>query len=594
MNRLLMTLTLGFALGTPISAGLITIVESEPIIVTSSPWYKAPNQLGFKSQLVSRKKIEQTGSTSISDLLNQVTNISGVNSAHKNSLFIRGLPSRFSKIMINGLDTKDPIEPNGSPFWDGLNLSSIDEIQYVEGTQGALLGPSAITGALNFVVNPRGTESTIKAGSEYYQMNFKTGQETKTGEWSLSASREYDNRFSAKAGTTAPDVDPYSSNNLLGRMVFKTDDMRLSGQFMTVHTISALDNFGPGNDELTTHITRLGSSIEWGHSTDQQTGVRYTGSWIKRDDPTAAYTSQFRSMLHGFDLYSNAALSERATGTFGIGYEIENGSNSQTGARFQNSASAYSGIGFSVNPDIQLNGSLRVISDYANRAGISGGLGAVVTLNAHSQLRANINSGFRSPSIFENSNTDATLKPEKATSFDLGIWENLGWMTWNLSGYYSIISDRIKDTYLPAPSYALKYVNLTKQTHIKGFEVGANFLNIGQVKYLETASSTEVSDYGTGEARIPRFKWIASTFQTLGPFTVNVQFQSVGSRVDNLYSNTLLSEYAVTDVSLAYKEYKYWTPFVAINNVFDHPYELASGYTPGSRTFIAGLTYRVE
>jgi outer membrane receptor protein involved in Fe transport len=75
---------------------------------------------------------------------------------------------------------------------------------------------------------------------------------------------------------------------------------------------------------------------------------------------------------------------------------------------------------------------------------------------------------------------------------------------------------------------------------------------------------------------------------------LSAQFQSVGERRDSLYANTILSEYAVTDISAQFKGIPNWTPFIAVNNIFDANYELASSYTKGSRTFIAGLTYKID
>lgn len=590
MGRCFTLVAIAVTLASPLLAVQPRVLHTlEPVLVTANPWYVPAARLGFKSQSITQEAIQETGALEIGDVMNTLTNSDAVDSGHQNSIFIRGLPSRFSKVLVNGMDMKDPIDPNGSPFWDGLNLGTIDGIQYVEGSQGALVGASAVTGVLNFLSAPTGFESTIKAADRYYSAGIKTGHSVGNWLWSLAINRDSDKRYSSTTASSTPDIDDYFANNVFARLAWDDAHFHFATQALIIDSQALLDSYG-SDSILKTNSRRYGTELEWQSTPLEKLGIRYNLGTVRREDilsPTI-YTAD----LHTIDSFAQWTIGNTIA-LIGIDYQIENGQNtggySQTQFRTQNTASIYSGATHQLG-NWTLNESFRINSDYRSRIGLVGGIGITVSLNNTLAIRSNINSGVRTASLYENANTVTDLSPENATSTDLGIWGDFGWIKGHVSGYYSAISDRIKDKY-PQPDYNLTYVNLSGVSTVKGVEIGTEIPGVIRVSYTRT--NTDTASLGE-DARVPRFKWIASTGYTLGPIALSAQFQSVGLRRDTLYSNTQLSEYALTDVTAKYTGIANWIPFTSVTNVFDEKYVQAGGYTTPGRTFILGLTYRVD
>ncbi|NBV83681.1 TonB-dependent receptor [bacterium] len=580
-------------LGMTVSVSATTTVNVgslDPVLVTANPWYTPASRLGFKTQRITEAVIQETGATTIGDVVGTLTNANAVNSGHKNSIFIRGLPPRFSKVLLNGMDLRDPIDPNSSPLWDGINLSTIGEIHYVEGSQGALLGDSAVVGALNLVVAPVGTDISAKGGDRYYQTAFKTGNTAGNWQWAVAVSREADNRYSAEKASGG-EIDDYYSNNYFGSLVWETPQFRFSTQGLIVDSVTLLDSGTSPSNRLNSALGRYGANLEWTINPNEKIGVRYHLGSVTRGDYSSLLAT-FNATSHTVDTYAECTV-EKSKTIVGLTLQNESGSDAgfygSTPLRIQNSAAIYA-AGIQNFNLFSVNQSLRLTSDYMSRLGLVGGIGVATSLNSVIGLNANVSSGVRPPSIYENARTDTQLSPENGTSIDLGLSTNWGWMSNRISGFYSVITNRIKDFY-PEPDYNTTYRNLPDQTIIKGIEIGSTLAGIGTLTYTATNAWTD----SLGEdARVPRFKWTASTQQTFGPYAMTILFQSIGQSRDSLYSSTLLGEYALTDVTLRYIGDAHWMPFVSVSNVFDTQYEQASGYTTPGRTLILGASYRID
>ena len=589
MGRCFTLVAIAVTLASPLLAVQPRVLHTlEPVLVTANPWYVPAARLGFKSQSITQEAIQETGALEIGDVMNTLTNGNSVNTGHQNSIFIRGLPSRFSKVLINGMDMKDPVSINGSPFWDGLNLSSIDEIQYIEGSQGALLGASAVSGALNFVFAPNGTETTIKTSDGYHQIGFKTGKTVGKWQWVSAFNTVSDTRYSAKVTSSSqPDIDPYLSTNAFGSLAWEDAQFRFKSQAMLTDTFTYIDS-AAATDRLRTLTGRYGNQLEWASRSNEKIGIQYNLSTLSRDD--SSYSgSLYQGTMHTIDSYAQWNIGNTVAIT-GIEYQLENGSSTYTPFRVQNTAAIY-GASTHKFGEIELNESIRLISDYRNRLRVVAGAGVSASLNSEIQVRSNINSGFRSPSLYENSNAQTQLSPENATTGDLGLWGTLGWIKGHVSAFYSVVQDRIDYSYT-----TYTYGNIADQTKVRGAEIGVEIPGIGRITYERTDSST--SSLGR-EARIPDFKWTANAGYTIGRvIAVSAQFQSVGSRRDALpnpyVTDATLAGYALTDVTVRYIGSPEWTPYFAVTNIFDKQYEQAGGYTTPGRTFILGLTYRVD
>ena len=70
------------------------------------------------------------------------------------------------KIILNGIELKDPISKNGTPYLEGISLSNINRIEIISGSNSILYGSNAIAGIIKlytnkFNVNKKGQVSLL-------------------------------------------------------------------------------------------------------------------------------------------------------------------------------------------------------------------------------------------------------------------------------------------------------------------------------------------------------------------------------------------------------------------------------------------------
>lgn len=583
MNKLNAALMVLLFLTCPIfSAGTLDSLNNDLIVVTKNRTLAPIAMWGTQVQIIDVTDETRRGATGIGEVVNNHTGINAVDTSHQGSLFMRGLPSRFTKVLINGIDTKDPISPNAASFWDGLSLGIVDRLEVIDGSQGAVLGQSAVAGAINAVVDTNGLKASTIIGTDYSQSVLKYGKRFNDFKWVAAISRELDSRLSAKVATFSPDIDPYDTENRFVSVQWNTPDIVWNADYLSTDATVFLDGYNSDSptNQLTTRTIRTGSRFEWKWSDTIRQNLTYTYSKINRDD-----TSSGTYFGDGHHLESAITKSfESGNIVFGISHDIDNGFQNGTYETINYSSQFATDIytAFSMTSDsVKWNVAGRQLFNSTTTAATVGSTGLSVTFGDRWQWDSSIGTGFKCPSIYEVAHTSSLLTPERSWSVDTRIIKELwpGFSTYTAL-YYSEIMDKIDYTY-PA------YMNVTGISIAKGVEVGVSMDQWGRLTYNRTVSDSSI---GT---RVPEFKWIGSLHIPFDGVSVDIYFQSVGRRKDSNYSTVMLSEYALTDAAISYPIGIHWAGFIRINNVFKTAYESASGYSTLGQSVLAGITYQI-
>ncbi len=576
----------------------VTLISAEPayrldsITVTANEWLIPASKLGIKSEAVDVETSKEAGAQNVNTALNYIPNVNVVDAGRQNSVFLRGLSSSQTKVLLNGMDLKDPIGTNGAPYWDGLNLATLDHIQFVEGSQGALFGTGAVGGILNLITRPHGTEITTTMGDRYYETGLKTGVQSGDFELDAAISRLNDERYSAKKDA---DIDPYTANNGFARLAWNGQNSHFSTQLLVTDSTAALDP-GTPDHQLTSTTIRWGSEYEQTLNPNLDLGIKYQYATLKRFDNDGV-GSRYSGLLHDVDVYSRIRVGQDIA-ILGADYQSDVGESStpyetvafqtrKTKGIYTAYLHQFSGM------ELNVNG--RLSSDYNAQWGSVGGIGLVATINNSVQIHGNFSTGFRNPSLYEIAKTypGKTLTAEESNSKDVGLWVTLWNTRSHINVFESVVINGIDYNFNDFPIEG--YENITGATNSKGVEIGIEFNPIGMLgsTHLTYVRTDSISYYGQ-TARTPEFKVSLSSSLILGDWLIGGQIQSVGQRRDSQYSVQILAPYTVADVSLRYIGDPHWTPFVSLTNVFNSDYEQASGYTVPGRTLLFGTHYRFE
>ncbi len=347
------------------------------------------------------------------------------------SIQVRGLPSRYVVVRVNGIDMNDPSGTQNAFNFGSLTPSGIDRIEVLKGSQSALYGSEAIGGVVD-ITTYRPTEQGVsgRISSEFGSFGttsgtLSVGLLTDRGEVAFSYGRIVSDGFSARANDDEDDSFRQSTLNLTG-----------SYAVMDTFTLGAAVNVREGALEID-----RSSSNNTGQNFFEELGARVYGELvtgnvthtlsysyfdIERRDPTGL-TTNFAGERKRLSYLGTADLSGGYTLNFGLDTTEESfNSGGETGT--EDTLSAQAELLFQPMRNLDLSAALRYDDNSAFGGNTTGRLAAAWHAKEDLTFRAVLGTGFRAPSLYERFSIygDADLSPEQSRSFELGVEKRYG------------------------------------------------------------------------------------------------------------------------------------------------------------------------
>ena len=146
----------------------------DDIVVSSMKCEYALSDVPVYSEIIGKNKIIETGSVSVSDLLQQHAGISKVYNSHGTLDFnLMGLDSKYVLVLKNG-------KPIAGKFQDRIDLdqimvSNVDKVEIVKGPGSSLHGSDAIGGVINIITKevPEQTEFGVRIKRSLFDISFE-------------------------------------------------------------------------------------------------------------------------------------------------------------------------------------------------------------------------------------------------------------------------------------------------------------------------------------------------------------------------------------------------------------------------------------
>lgn len=178
-----------------------TSYDINAVVVTGTRTEKTLKNVPVLTNVVSKRQIESTGATNISDALSlSLPNIRFNSSSAGGgmSMQLAGLEAKYTVFLIDG--EKIAGETNGNIDYNRIRTADIERIEIVKGASGLLYGSNAIGGVVNIITSkPRqAVEATV--GSQYSKYN-QLNTEASVG--------LVKNKFSSKTGFFSTSTDGY-------------------------------------------------------------------------------------------------------------------------------------------------------------------------------------------------------------------------------------------------------------------------------------------------------------------------------------------------------------------------------------------------
>ncbi|MEO2068862.1 MAG: TonB-dependent receptor [Desulfurobacteriaceae bacterium] len=191
------------------------MAEDIPEVQVTATRVEVPiEHVGDDVEVITKEEIEKYGFTSIADVLKYVAGVHVVSSGgwgKQTSVWIQGLSSEYILVLVNGIPINDPSTPGSTANFEWIDLSNVERIEVLKGSQSALYGSEAIAGVINIITKePKKDKAsiTLEGGSyKTFKEKLKIDKIFNKGFSSIYLENFKISGFSAT--TSSPDDDPF-------------------------------------------------------------------------------------------------------------------------------------------------------------------------------------------------------------------------------------------------------------------------------------------------------------------------------------------------------------------------------------------------
>lgn len=634
----------------------------------------------------------------------------GQNPGSLQNLYMRGSSTNHTTIMIDGLRITDPSSVDNSLDLAELSLGNIHKIEIVRGSHSTLYGSSAIGGVINFITEKNmkpglNADLNLRTGT-FGNGSFDFSQNLLLNYTALEGfyfSGEIYNSnvkgFDATVKNTNPvfqnyDKDNFDKTDIFGKAGYAANNLDFFVSYKRTDQKADLDDGAFADDEnYTLEFKRNLFTYGASYKVNNYLSVAINGGFsdmerLNLDDSSVVdefgntdgtyYEAVYSGSILNNELQANLKFNG-ITAVIGGGLYTEKMNN-----KFY-SISPY-------GPYEQDLDYLNIKADIKNvfaRTDINGtllspslsafALGLGMRYNNHSTfgdkvtyeinpsykllentlLYGSLSTGFNSPPLYRLFTPESNymsgitrgnknLKPEYSKSFEIGLKQNTGNVTFTLAAFSTEVENNIEYVYLWDPNIAIEDLG---NDWMRDDNRGDTYLNIGTLftKGLEISIASQITNkisasfnysyvdgsleykpseideeatqgnrvqlYNNGAfvnreleqdnlARRANTANLAIQYKPVEKLDLMLNVKYVGKKDDVFYDAAILpwgalgtepvNEYTLFDVSAKYQLLQNFAAAVRIENIFDKKYSEIKGYRTRGRGAYLSLRYSLQ
>lgn len=570
--------------------------EVDEIIVSATGIPTPAAEIGASVDVITAADLEAKQITYLQDALK----LKGINVPQNggpgtiSNVFMRGLPGRYTNLMIDGISMFDPSFSN-QVLWSDVTTNGAAQVEILRGSQGVLYGSNTIAGVISqFTAIGGDQQQTLRAElGEYGTQNISLSSrgETEAIEYGFGVSRFHTDGFSAAkrpAGNDSQfDDDAYDNTSINGKVrTHISDDVSVDVVVRNAEGKVETD-IGANTDalnmwsEFRRNAARLAVNARTGQFSHQLGFTNYDNEIDNFSNSAVSWSQD--TERHVLDYRSVFDASESLQMVFGAGSdESHDGTNE---VDIQN----FYGL-VQIRPFSALAVTAAARRDEHDLFGEHDTYRATaaLTLADGFTTRAAYGTGFRAPTLSElyGYGGDRSLTPEESRSAELGADVKISEaFRLALTGYYIVIEDKIG--WVPARQMNEQ---LDGRSRVKGGELAANFKVSNQLSFdFDVTYTDSKKPDGDREVRVPRMQGsVAANFAA----TEHLQIGAVVKQVQGVLDigDAKLDDYTLFDLRASYQVSDAVKAFARLENAADEDYETIAGYGTSGRAFYFGVS----
>jgi len=563
--------------------------------------------------VITAQDIEERGFTTVTEALDSLVGISFTQNGglgQSTSVYVRGMDSKRTLVLIDGIRYNDVTSLNGAPF-EHLMIDNILQIEVIKGAQSGIWGADASAGVINIITKDakQGTHGSVHAEKGSFNTNKYGVTISKTIEdfyVKMAHNVVKSDGFSAQTKEGADldtlEDDGYKNTTTVfnvGYAINETNKIDIS------HTIidatGDYDTFG-NPDGIATHTTNdTFSSINFNHvDSFNELNVyakrsTFDRTYTEPDFTGVVKTTPYKGKVEEFGL--NSKIPYASTDFLVVGAEYKKFKQADSIQKdFENkgffitNSNTFKGF---LGGETILTESIRhdTFSTFENKTTFKIGLKHTHEAIEGFSTSLNYGTAYNVPSLYQLYSPYGldTLNPESTTSFDV----TLAYKDLKISYFDTKIEDMID-----FDSTTFKYANIAGTSKISGLEasyqkeVFSDFLLSVNYTRLLKAQDQEGNDL---KRRATDTVKLAVDYYGITNLHLGLDTQYVGSRTDVKFnpdfskSDVETGKYTVLNFTANYNVTQELEVYAKIVNLTDEEYQNVYGYATSPRAFYTGL-----
>jgi len=531
------------------------------------------------------------------------------------SVFLRGMDSDHTLVLIDGIEFNDPSSPNRAAFLDHLTLDNVERIEVLRGPQSTLYGSDAIGGVINIISKRGQGDPAHELWAEGGRYSTLRGGISSAGggerfDYSVSGSYTDTDSFSARS-IPGEERDPYRNRSVAGRFGFDSGNGFEVDLFVRhLDAESAFDSFAaePGNfNDARQSMVKIEPRLSLFDDRWQQ---RWSLQTTRHErDTTGDFPSVAKGQLSGVEWRNDLILNEEHTLTLGADGAWEKGefrgfSSFDDDAR---SLGLYAQDQWKLGT--QWSGTVGVRVDDHDSFGSESTYRVAIGYRIRESgttLRASLGTGFKAPSVSELHDSECgnpDLNPETSRGFDLGVeqrWGNRGGSA-GATLFRNRIDNQILAEFDPNTFACLGYSNLD-EAETRGVEAFGHVEPVKNLAIRVSYTYTDTEAKGTpagfllseGSSLLlrPEHKGSLGVRQRLagGVAGITLDLLYVGKRDDP--TGMEADEYWLANLAGSWNVADRVQLFARVENLLDEDYEDVLGFNTAGASGYLGVRVR--
>ena len=577
------------------------------LTIFSAPNTSSISETGLAKTVITKKQIIESGYEDVRSVLEGIVGLDVYSDGprgQKTSVFMRGTNSNHTLVLLNGIPINDQSSPKAMFDFGYDFLQGLQQIEIYKGASGAIFGPAAIGGAINFITDIDYNNSLSFGGSDS-RNNSLSGNYTYITEGGWHHNIKGGSSQSEELSTQDSQLDLDGTKNLslnYNSSKFFGDNLKLSLSGYARKTDSGYDSWDDENAQADNNLYALQTNLE-----NRKSGIvdKFTSHIHVHDRYyDTAVKNKYYSQSYTFKGERKMEVSNNLSLGFGSDYNYTKGDfkihgNWGSSAKgHMDNIGLYTNVGYKLDDNTFFSAHLRGDSHKYSEENLTYRLN-LSKLISDFTFSLSESTGLRHPDLFvlHGSNPSGSFKSMKTTkaetsltrelSVEYDFFENI---SFNSTFYDSSVSDVLNR------STSTGGYNEIMDIKQRGVENSLNFKNEFQKLSLTSVFSKSREGNGRPQLRRPEQQFGVKYSQKiksdiLGPFNLHYDYRHIG-KVEDWKNGSKRAKVDSTDImnlSLT-KEINKINWSINITNLTDEIYERPDTYNQEGRKI--GLSFR--